>query len=126
MVPIAIGLIIRFDVPAILVIAICVGLAIAIAIVIFLPPSKKDQAVLVPSKITIFENGDILGESSRKCWEGRVKDVTRVIDTGTCYYLSLRRDGKIGPFACEKRLLKEGTFEEFEKLFEGKIVREEE
>lgn len=50
-----------------------------------------------------------------------MKKIKRVLDDGDCYYIIY---GDINnSIVCEKNLLKEGTIEEFEKLFEGKLVR---
>jgi len=52
-----------------------------------------------------------------------VEDVKKVIDMGSCYYIKFYFPPEIATCFCQKDLLVEGTIEEFEKLFEGKIVR---
>lgn len=47
----------------------------------------------------------------------------KVIDYGDCYYLVFSLVGDpSGSWVCEKDLLVQGTIEEFERIFAGKIV----
>lgn len=55
-----------------------------------------------------------------------ISKITRVIDGGEWYYLKTRFDqyGFVtSARVCQKSLITKGTIEEFEKFFEGKIVR---
>ena len=53
--------------------------------------------------------------------EKPIKKIKKVLDEGDCYYIIY---GDINnSIVCQKDLLKEGTIEEFEALFQGKIVR---
>lgn len=45
-------------------------------------------------------------------------DITKIYDFGEFYHI-----WDLGPIYCQKSLLLEGTIEEFEKIFEGKIIR---
>lgn len=49
--------------------------------------------------------------------------VKKVIDVGEWYYVVFKGGSKLSAFVCQKDLLKQGTLEEFEALFEGKITR---
>ena len=49
--------------------------------------------------------------------------VKKVIDVGDWYYIIFRLGDISTSFVCQKDLLREGTLEAFEALFEGKIVR---
>ena len=49
--------------------------------------------------------------------------VKTAYDYGEFYFLSFPMGKKSGNFVCQKDLLTQGTLEEFEKLFDGKIVR---
>ena len=50
--------------------------------------------------------------------------VKKVIDAGDWYYVVFSRLGDLSnAFVCQKDLLTQGTLEDFEKLFEGKLVR---
>jgi len=52
-----------------------------------------------------------------------LEKVGSVVDMGT-YYRILDTDGKTMPlYSCQKDLLVEGTLENFEKIFEGKIIK---
>lgn len=54
-----------------------------------------------------------------------VELVRKVYDYGEFYFISFRF-GKISCyFICQKSLLTQGTIEDFEKLFDGKIVRKD-
>ena len=52
-----------------------------------------------------------------------VIDVKKVIDKGNFYIILFYFPHKDVNFICQKDLIVEGTIEEFEELFEGKIVR---
>ena len=113
-----------FDLPKIFMLVAVLFLAGLTVVLAILPPPKGDYAQYFPTKVTISKDGIITADSSRNHWESHTDLITKVNDSGTCYFLTTRYDGKIfGPFACEKALLKEGTLEEFETLFEGKITK---
>ena len=50
-----------------------------------------------------------------------MKKIKKVMDEGDCYYIIYADINNC--IVCQKNLIKEGTIEEFETLFEGKIVR---
>lgn len=50
-----------------------------------------------------------------------LKKIKKVLDEGDCYYLIYADINNC--IICQKNLIKEGTIEEFEKLFQGKIVK---
>lgn len=54
----------------------------------------------------------------------KTQDVEQVIDMGNFYYIEVGETVLNRQFVCEKQLLSKGTLEEFEKLFEGKLVRQ--
>lgn len=49
--------------------------------------------------------------------------VKKVLDCGDWYYIIFKFGDITNSWTCQKDLIIEGTIEEFEKLFEGKIVR---
>lgn len=49
------------------------------------------------------------------------KKIKKVLDAGDCYYLIYADINNC--IVCQKNLLVEGTIEEFEELFQGKIIR---
>lgn len=53
----------------------------------------------------------------------KTSQVKKVIDYGRYYYLFLYKFDPSKGIVCQKSLLINGTIEEFEELFEGKIVR---
>lgn len=53
----------------------------------------------------------------------KMSKIKKVIDYGEFYYLYLYRIDPSKGIVCQKNLLTNGTIEEFEKLFEGKIKR---
>ena len=66
---------------------------------------------------------DRLLDKTRKKPFGRVK---KVIDADECYYIIFKFGDIISSIICQKDLIREGTLEEFEELFKGKIVKEKE
>lgn len=53
----------------------------------------------------------------------KISKIKKVIDYGKFYYLFLYRLDPSKGIVCQKDLLINGTIEEFEKIFEGKILR---
>lgn len=53
----------------------------------------------------------------------QIEEIQEVHDYGDFYFLILPSINKSSGFLCQKSLLSKGTLEDFEKLFEGKIVR---
>ena len=49
--------------------------------------------------------------------------VKKVIDVGEWYYVVFKGGSLNSAFVCQKNLLKQGTLDEFEALFEDKIIR---
>jgi len=89
-------------------------------------PKKNPQEV-------VFANDKMIVEGEDFKYVTKISDVKLVIDAGDCYLFRFRRGFyKIDLsfygcmqwlFVCQKDLLVEGTLEEFEKLFSGKIVK---
>lgn len=77
---------------------------------------------ILPSVITI-EDGYIEGKNKGESAWRSLDLVKNVIDYGDWYVFTFSFPHKIRWFICQKDLIVEGTIEEFEQLFEGKIVR---
>lgn len=77
---------------------------------------------LVPTNIT-FQNGDIYGEGCRRSIWRSNDQVKAIYDWGAWYSFDFYFPNKNIYLICQKDLIVEGTIEEFEKLFEGKIIR---
>ena len=102
-----------------------IGYIIACVITIsltFIPKSTKSKLDLVPKKIYI-EDEYIVCEAKTYTEQKLIDDVRSVTDYPEFYDLSFRMGNVSDKFVCQKDLLVEGTLEEFEKLFEGKIIR---
>ena len=87
------------------------------------PFMKGEQSTVLPSKIVIHANGHMESISKSFHWVKMVEEVEQVLDCGAWYQINFIRREKNGYFFCQKDLLSMGTIEDFEKLFEGKIVR---
>lgn len=87
-----------------------------------IPQSKKGKKSIIPKRI--YTDEDSIVCVSEKYIEHRlISDVKQVRDFGEFYEI-IFPFGKISDkFICQKNLLAIGTVEEFEKLFDGKIVR---
>lgn len=98
---------------------IAVVLFIVLAYII---PIKKGVDFIFPKKVSISEN--ILESSSERFYEKRsIDDVKKVIDMGDWYQICFYFPHKTSRFICEKKLMIEGSIEEFEKMFQSKIIR---
>ena len=84
--------------------------------------SKKERLALTPRKI-YTEDGQIVCIADKYEEIKDIQDVKCVYDYGEFYELAFPF-GKISEkFICQKDLLSKGSLEEFEALFEDKIVR---
>lgn len=101
-----------------------VGYIIATSVILIAPclQVKSDKDKYVPKLIRIQDN--ILLSASDGITESRyIEEVKEVRDYGE-YYALVFPMGKLSEkFVCQKDLLTKGTLEEFEALFEGKIVK---
>jgi len=76
----------------------------------------------------IFNNETVTINVSRRL-EGlkwhvkKISEIKQIIDCGDYYCLFTKNKMYYNAVGIEKRLLVKGTIEEFEKLFEGKIIR---
>lgn len=84
---------------------------------------KSTQKLIVPIQVKIYEDGTMVSKGQEFNLSQTVDDVTVVLDMGDWYHISFNGRMNLARFVCEKKLLVHGTVEEFEKIFEGKIVR---
>ena len=99
-----------------------IGLIVVVIVPILsgLKPPRSSYGLILPSRITI-ENNLIVCEGEKFFYEAEIEDIIKVVDFGEWYQMYLT--DKNGRFVCQKSLLVNGTLEEFEKLFDGKIER---
>lgn len=98
----------------------CLALPVVLIIVDILP--KQGYEKIIPTRITIDENL-ITIEAMANIPSKDIADVTHVIDGGDFYQICFKFPYRANYFFCQKDLIIQGTLEEFEALFEGKIVR---
>ena len=101
-------------------------LAFIIPLIVLIPLAgikPKDISLCCPDYVSITEE-DMYCESKHfKIYKGTA-EVTKIIDAGD-YYMIYFGKYIAANFTCQKNLLTEGTIEEFEAIFEGKIVKAE-
>ncbi len=117
--PFIILLVKTFQALSILYAYLAVFVCLMIAVRIFIPKSGKS---VIPKRIYIMDNKMVC--IADNFTENRsVELVKKIYDYGEFYFISFYF-GKISCyFICQKSLLTQGTIEDFEKLFDGKIVR---
>lgn len=96
-----------------------------VVVIIALAPiiGKNKGDGTFPEKVYV-ENGKITAESEHFYSEVSLDDVYKVVDYGEWYHvLFLEEMDK--RFVCQKDLIKQGTLEEFEALFEDKLFESE-
>ena len=86
-----------------------------------MPAPKKDWHKLFATTVVI--NEDEL-ENEGEGWSNvrKIEDVDKVWDYGDWYYITFTFP-KNRSFICQKDLLKEGTLDEFERIFDSTIVK---
>lgn len=92
------------------------------ALALLLPniQTKKEKEKITPQKVYI-ENDMIVSKSNAAVDTRFMKDVKEVRDYGEFYYFVFKAYSY--RFVCQKDLLTQGTIEEFENLFAGKIKK---
>lgn len=99
---------------------ILVGLVLT-TVIAFVDIKMDNSFRAIPNRVVIDDYGMEAISNGYKLFVN-MKSVVSVIDMGTWY--TFKFDLKMNNFfVCQKDLLVEGTLEEFEKLFEGKIER---
>ena len=98
------------------------ALPAAIIVLSFFPAFYKKVVEKVP-KIIEIEDEFISGNSENNYFCKRLETVKCIIDVGDWYVFDFFFPHKNRYFVCQKDLLVEGSIEEFESLFKGKIKR---
>ncbi len=71
----------------------------------------------------MIEQNDISAEGIQRIEKKDLKNIKKVVDMGDWYKIYFYFPHKSNIFLCQKDLLVEGTLEEFENLFEDKLIR---
>lgn len=104
---------------------IAIPLIFLIAILVLIPQINSPMKVLnlhLPKTVNI--NSEAISIESEKATTVRLIDnVKKVIDFGEWYHILFYFPHKSIYFICQKNLLIKGSIEEFEKLFEEKLVK---
>lgn len=112
----------EFPLPGILLIG-----ALALLVIVACPfaniKSKKTFEKMIPQKIIIEEYGSVTLCREKNPIEQVMENVKDVRDYGDFYDINFALIGVTGLFVCQKDLLTEGSIEEFERIFEKKIIR---
>ena len=87
-----------------------------------IPKSKKEKREITPRKITVEEDY-IVCVANRYTETRLISEVKQVRDFGEFYELCFPFGRISDKFICQKSLLTKGSIQEFEALFEGKIIR---
>lgn len=85
---------------------------------------EKVLEMIIPSKVVIHGNGDIMIFLGKKetLIEKSFSQIKKVEEDDDWFYLKLKFP-KIDGFLCQKDLITDGTIEEFEAIFKDKLVR---
>ena len=82
------------------------------------------MGIIIPYAVTIYLRENQIVSSGEKVAEVKnLNQVKKVVDFGEWYKIFFIFPYKSQRFVCQKDLLVQGTIEEFEAVFEGKIVR---
>ena len=89
-----------------------------------LPISRNSQKIFMPEKIFLdLKENTIVHKCEKMERFHMINSVKTVIDYGAWYHFVFYFKDRDMYFVCQKSLLTQGTLEEFEALFEGKIER---
>ena len=98
---------------------LCCGL---ILLTFLIPKNKRKMLSLTPNRI--FKDEEYIVCVGDKFEEFHlISDASALVDYGEFYFIKFPFGKYSDKFICQKSLLTQGTLEEFEALFEGKIER---
>lgn len=95
---------------------------VCILLTLRIPKSKKERTAVMPKRVYTEEEFIVCVADTYEEYRN-MGDVKEVRDYGDFYELVFPFGKVSDKFICQKDLLTKGTIEEFESLFEGKIVR---
>ena len=96
--------------------------AVPLALLLSKKRHEKLKKPTIDTKITI-EEGKIFFHNLICDRTKPISKVRKVLDMGEWYYVIFKYGDISNSWICQKNLLTKGTLEEFEKLFEEKVVR---
>lgn len=103
--------------------SILVGVCV-IVISSLLPCAMFFSKKIVTQKVTIKKTS-LCSQTGFRTKTISRKDIKKVYDYGDYYYVVANMLNHSSIFVCQKSLLTKGTIEDFEALFEGKIIKVE-
>ena len=83
---------------------------------------KREAKLIVPYQVCITDS-ELQSEGEKFFEKRKILWIKKIIDKGEWYQIVFYFPHKSTRFICQKNLLVEGTIEEFEELFQGKIIR---
>ncbi len=93
-----------------------------ILVSIFAKSSKSIEASIFPERIVV-DKDCIISSSAEFRDERELSQINSIIDFGEFYQIIFDAKYESNKYICQKDLITKGTIEDFEKLFENKIVR---
>lgn len=101
-----------------------IALVAMVVITLFSPyiERKKTLQLLLPEKVIIDGGGTISIQWSDLSVVEPINNIKKILNNGGCYYMIFRH-AQVRDCMIQKSMIQMGTIEEFETLFEGKIVR---
>ncbi len=87
--------------------------------------SKKNYGNIIPKTIVIEKDGTMTAEGEKFFWTAFADNVKEVLDCGDWYHIIFLYPYRNPRFVCQKSLIMQGTLDDFEKFFNGKIIRKE-
>lgn len=101
-----------------------IPIVLSLIMVKAMPYIKRERQGLLmnfPEKVIITEENIIEVEWKHHHMEKSIDDVKKIVDFGESFLMKFYSLG--GEVFCQKDLLVKGTMEEFESLFQGKIIK---
>lgn len=101
-------------------------LCIIVTIVFWMPitVTRKPPKGVSTDLLIKIEDGYIIRSGYTGVQKKPLIKVKKVIDAGGWYYIVFKWGDTTNAFVCQKDLIRQGTLEDFENLFQGIIVRE--
>lgn len=108
-------------------IIICLVIYLAILPAIIKTPKKVALRIRIAPHVIITDNEvmlEVWDNGKLIWWKKNLSKVKKVLDCGELYYIILKHGGISTSWICQKSNIVNGTIEEFETIFESKIVKE--
>ncbi len=102
---------------------IVIVVAIIFPFFVLISLKTKATSYTMPNLVQINDNNEFIIKCKNLRYTKNINEIKCVYDYGKWYLFKVKNSLDVTRFVCQKDLIKVGNIEEFEKLFQGKIIK---